>query len=95
MADLEMKNKLHKVIINQIATDLDLDEKYVERVINKFFMGVKVAVNNHMMVDLKELGQFWLSYLAIWKKIARIKKFNRRRSGYKRKYNREKLTKTE
>jgi hypothetical protein len=36
------------------------------------------------MVDMGELGHLWLSYLAIWDKIRRIKKHNRKRTKYTR-----------
>jgi hypothetical protein len=86
MADSEMKNNLHSVIIHTIATELKIDERRVEEVINKLFsrQGLKKAVNNYLMVDMGELGQFWLSYLAIWDKIRRVKKHNRKRTRYTR-----------
>ena len=58
----------------------------MKAIINKLFsrQGLKKAVNNYLMVDMGELGHLWLSYLAIWDKIRRIKKHNRSRTKYTR-----------
>ncbi len=81
-----MRNKLHDIIVSKIASELKIDEKEVTRIIKKLFsrQGLKKAVNNYLMVDMGELGHLWLSYLAIWDKIRRIKKHNRKRTKYTR-----------
>ncbi|MAH51479.1 hypothetical protein CMI37_37030 [Candidatus Pacearchaeota archaeon] len=86
MAGSEMRNKLHDIIVSKIASELKIDEKEVTRIIKKLFsrQGLKKAVNNYLMVDMGELGHLWLSYLAIWDKIRRIKKHNRKRTKYTR-----------
>lgn len=83
-----MKNSLHSEIVSQIAKDLKLEEKEVQRILTRFFgrSGLKRALSNYLMVDLKEFGQFWISYFSIWEKLNRIKKHNRKRTKYKRTY---------
>ena len=83
-----MKNNLHSEIVSQIAKDLKLEEKEVQRILTRFFgrSGLKRALSNYLMVDLKEFGQFWISYFSIWEKLNRIKKHNRKRTKYKRTY---------
>tara|TARA_R110002020_G_scaffold113252_6_gene260578 strand:+ start:788 stop:1096 length:309 start_codon:yes stop_codon:yes gene_type:complete len=83
-----MKNKLHIQIVSQIAKDLNIEEKEVQRILTRFFgrSGMKKALSNYLMVDLKEFGQFWISYFSIWKKLNKIKKHNRNRTKYKRTY---------
>tara|TARA_Y100001951_G_C11182505_1_gene206791 strand:+ start:182 stop:454 length:273 start_codon:yes stop_codon:yes gene_type:complete len=81
-----MKDKLHQTIISRIAKDLKVEEKEVQRVLNRLFgqSGLTKAATHYIMVDMGELGHFWLSYLAIWDKIRRIRKHNRKRTRYTR-----------